>query len=91
MCNWNAVNGIVRKAIRSNRYADSEIGDALRRLAEEGRGVTVETLRISLDGFPTPSPRPSTTDARVGEGLRLAAKYAAMEAAGEMPALEEAE
>ncbi len=52
MCKWPAVNGVVIKAIRSERYTDDEIRDALLRLAAEGRGVTVETLRTELNGFP---------------------------------------
>jgi hypothetical protein len=52
MCKWPAVNGIVIRAIKSERYADDEIRAALLRLAQEGRGVTVETLRTELSGFP---------------------------------------
>ncbi|MEU8158012.1 hypothetical protein AB0B94_30535 [Micromonospora sp. NPDC048986] len=51
MSNWNAVNGVVRKAIRSNKFTDDEIRDAVLRLAKEGRGVSVETLRIELVGL----------------------------------------
>jgi hypothetical protein len=53
MCKWPAVNGIVLKAVRSGRFADDEIRDALLRLAAEGRSVTVETLRTELQGFPS--------------------------------------
>lgn len=52
MCNWPAINGIVLKALKSNKYADSEIRDGLLRLAGEGRAVTVETLRTELQGMP---------------------------------------
>ncbi len=64
MCKFPAVLGIVRKAIQSKRYTDDEIRDGLLRLAKEGRGVTVETLRTELDGFPARSQK-STTDDRV--------------------------
>ncbi len=48
-----AVLQIVRRARNSKRYSDQQIRDALVRLAEEGRAVTVDTLRYELDGFPT--------------------------------------
>lgn len=58
MCKWPAVNGIVGKAIKIGKWSDAEIYDALLRLAKEGRGVTVESLRVELDGLtPRASPR----------------------------------
>ena len=79
---WPAVNAIVIKAIKSERFTDDEIRNALLRLATEGRGVTIETLRVELQGLPSPgsavatrnghSPKPSTTDQRVAAGLALA-------------------
>jgi hypothetical protein len=52
MCKWPAVNGVVIKAIKSERFTDDEIGAALMRLAAEGRSVTVDTLRTELQGLP---------------------------------------
>jgi len=46
-----AIATMVRKAIASG-YSDTAIGDALRRLAEDGRTVTIDSLRIELDGPP---------------------------------------
>lgn len=58
MCKWPAVNGVVIKAIKTGKWTDEEIQDALLRMASEGRGVTVESLRIELDGLtPRASPR----------------------------------
>jgi hypothetical protein len=76
MSKWPAVNGIVLKAIKANRWQDDEIHDALLRLAAEGRPVTVETLRVELNGLPPPraAPRPSTTNSRVDAALALAAE-----------------
>lgn len=67
MCRWPAINGVVLKAIRTGRYSDREIHAALMRLAAEGRSVTVESLRIEIEGLtPRASPtRPSTTDQRM--------------------------
>ena len=84
MCKWPAINGVVIKAIKSQKFTDDEIRDALLRLAGEGRSVTVETLRVELAGIPPgtgqrANGRPSTTDQRVNQGLALAAKYAAEE------------
>jgi hypothetical protein len=61
MCKWPAVNGVILKAIRSGRFRDDEIHDALQRLAKEGRSVTVDSLRYELQGMPTgrASPRGS--------------------------------
>lgn len=50
MCNFPAIAGIVKKAIKAG-FEDDEIRDALIRLATEGRSVTVETLRIELEGL----------------------------------------
>lgn len=52
MCKWPAVNAIVIRAIKSEKFTDDEIRDALLRLAKEGRGVTVESLRVELAGLP---------------------------------------
>lgn len=86
LCKWPAVNGVVLKAIRSGRYADDQIQDALLRLADDNRPVTVDTLRIELNGMPasnlparingTNGRKPSTTDQRVGAALELATRYA---------------
>jgi hypothetical protein len=78
MCKWPAVNGVVLKAIRSERFTDAEIRDALLRLAAEGRSVTVETLRIELAGQPPPS-RPNRAEERTRSGLALVAKLEAEE------------
>jgi hypothetical protein len=55
MCNWNGVNQIVIKAIKAGKWTDQEIHNALLRLAEGNRGVSVETLRRELA-----PPMPST-------------------------------
>jgi hypothetical protein len=76
MSNFVAIRGIVKKAMAAD-YSDAEIIPALERLARDGRGVTTETLRVELQGLPTPrgQPKGSTTDERVMAGLALAAKY----------------
>jgi hypothetical protein len=52
MCKWTAVNGIVIHALKTGRYADDDVRAALLRLAAEGRPVTIETLRVELEGLP---------------------------------------
>lgn len=52
LCKWPAVNAVVIKAIKSEKFADDEIQAAVLRLAEQGRSLTVETLRIELSGQP---------------------------------------
>lgn len=52
MCKWPAVNGVVIKAIKSERFTDDEIRDALLRMAAENRSVTVDSLRTELGGLP---------------------------------------
>lgn len=51
MSRFPAVLGIVRKALKADHDAD-QVKAALLRLADEGRSVTVETLRIELEGAP---------------------------------------
>lgn len=77
MCKWPAVNAIVIKAIKADRWSDVEIQAALMRLAGDNRSVTVDSLRTELTGPPTAraAPKPSTTDQRVAIGLALAAKF----------------
>jgi hypothetical protein len=53
--------------------------------------VTADTLRIEITGKASngrASPKPSTTDQRVNQGLDLARKYAEREAAEELQRLE---
>lgn len=56
MCKWPAVNGVVIKAIKAERFADEEIRDALLRMAAENRSVTVDSLRTELAGLPASRP-----------------------------------
>jgi len=56
MCKWPAVNGVVVHAIKSGKYDDAEIQAALLRMAKSGQTVTVESLRIEIEGF-TPTQR----------------------------------
>jgi hypothetical protein len=51
MCKWPAVNTAVIRAIKTEKYADEEIRDALLRMAKDGTGVTIESLRVELAGF----------------------------------------
>ena len=56
MCKWPAVNGVVIKAIRSEKFTDAEIQAALLRMAAENRSVTVDSLRTELAGMPPRAP-----------------------------------
>ena len=86
LCRWPAINGVVLKALKTERYRDDEIKAALLRLAGDNRPVTADTLRIELNGMPvsnlparingTNGRKPSTTDQRVGAALELATRYA---------------
>lgn len=61
LSNFPAIAGIVRKAIRANRYSDEEITEALERMARDGRPVTTDALRIELEGMPEPRRKKSGT------------------------------
>lgn len=85
LCKWPAVNGVVLKALKTGRYTDDQIQAALLRLASDNRPVTVDTVRIELNGMPVSNlparvgangRKPSTTDQRVGAALELATRYA---------------
>jgi hypothetical protein len=58
MCKWPAINGVVIHAIKSGKYDDGEILAAMLRLAASGESVTVETLRVEIEGL-TPRGRHS--------------------------------
>lgn len=62
MSKWPAVNAIVMRAIKAGRWTDEQILDAVLRLAGDRRSVTIDSLRIELDGPPVMR---STTDDRV--------------------------
>lgn len=70
MCRWPAVNSVVIRAIKADKWADDEICDALLRLAKEGRSVTVDALRYELQGMPSSNARaaPTGTDGRFARG-----------------------
>jgi hypothetical protein len=48
MCKWQAVNAIVIRAINAKKWPDDEIRDAMLRLAESRRTVTVNSLGNEL-------------------------------------------
>jgi hypothetical protein len=60
MSKWPAVNAIVLRAMKTGRWSDQQIHDAMQRLAADRRGVTIDTLRHELTGPPASraSPRP---------------------------------
>ena len=86
LSNFVAIAGMARKAINAG-YSDPEIVDALLRIAAEGRSVTVEALRIEIEGR-TPRAKMSGTEmyARVSDTLSLD-----MTTGGAMTALQAAE
>jgi hypothetical protein len=59
MCRWPAINGVVVHAIKSGKYADDEILSALLRMAGTGQTVTVESLRIEIEGLAPKTPAPA--------------------------------
>jgi len=68
MCKWPAVNGVVMHAIKAGKYTDEEIHAALLRMAKSGHSVTVDALRIELEGL---APRGRHTSTRQDETDRL--------------------
>ncbi len=66
-----AVAGIVKRAIAADK-TDDEITSALLRLAAEGRSVTVETLRVEIEGLPPPA-RGGSAKKREGDRILLEA------------------
>jgi len=59
---WPAINGVVLKAVKTGRWTDTEIHDAMQRLAADRRSVTVETLRYELTGPPVSRASPRSGD-----------------------------
>lgn len=75
MSRFPAIAQIVRRALAAG-YHEDVITSALERLRVENRSVTLESLRVELDGPPALKTR-STTDERVQAGLDLMAKFRA--------------
>lgn len=59
MCSWPGTRGIIRKALTAGRDPTA-VDEALQRLVDEGRSLTIESLRIELDGMPAPRSRQSS-------------------------------
>lgn len=76
MCKWPSINGIVIKAIKAEKWSDEEIQAALLRLADEGRGVTIETLRRELAGDVPSRGRDSPAQSRNAQILNAARQRA---------------
>lgn len=73
LCKWPAVNGVVIRALKTERYSDDEIQAALLRMAGENRSVTVDSLRTELGGMPprnggTPGKKTNYTDEEYASG-----------------------
>jgi hypothetical protein len=88
MCKWTAVNGIVIHALKTGKYDDDQIRDALLRMAGNGQGVTIESLRVELEGF-TPRGRhanaESTGAQRARAGVEAGEQVQAMIDGGTIP------
>lgn len=76
MCKWPAVNAVVTRALKTGRWKDDEVCAALARLSEDGRPVTVDTLRIQLTGL-TPWNRPAGREAELRDLQAQWAQWAA--------------
>lgn len=77
-----AIMGIVKKALKAG-YAPERIEAALIDLADEGRPVTIDTLRIQLEGI---APTPSRRDQRLNQTMAWAAEQDALDAMQEVEA-----
>lgn len=60
LSNFPAVMGVAKKALNAG-YEEQTINDALTRLATDGRPVTVDTLRVEIEGLPARSTRRTRT------------------------------
>ena len=76
MCKWPAVNTVVIRAIKTEKWTDDEIQAAVLRMAAENRSVTIDALRTELNGLPAPkgraSPGPESTGAERARSIREA-------------------
>jgi hypothetical protein len=85
LSNWNGVNALVLKGVRSGRYADQELRDAVLRLADEGRPVTADTLRIAMEGIAPPArAAPNKAEQRTASNVALAQRLRAEESQKEI-------
>lgn len=81
-----AVMGIVKRALATNLYTPEQITDALIALADEGRPVTVDTLRIALEGMPV---RATRAENRMRDLARDVERITQLEGFGWLPELEQ--
>lgn len=63
-----AVSGVVKTAVRSGEYTEQQIVNGINDLAEERRPVTLDSLRIAMEGLPK-SKRFATDTPRPGSGV----------------------
>lgn len=81
-----AVMGIVKRALATNLYTPEQITDALIALANEGRPVTVDTLRIALEGMPV---RATRAENRMRDLARDVERIEQLQGFGWLPELEQ--
>lgn len=67
LSNFPAIAAIARKAIKAG-YPEDEIRAGLLRLADDGRSVTTETLRIEIEGLPERKTRQPDRAAEIALG-----------------------
>lgn len=75
-----AVMGIVKKALKAG-YSDQQITIALEGLADDGRPVTVDSLRIQMEGLPA-TRSVTALDRKRNRQREVLAKYSGTEAIG---------
>lgn len=73
MCKWPAVLGIVKAALKTGHWTDQAVLEGVMRLAESERSLTVETLRVELNGFSARASPPPVNRAteRTQQGLAI--------------------
>ena len=69
MSKYPIAHGVITRAVDSGRFSGEVIMAAVERLAKEGRGLTLETLRVELVGF-TPRTNGTPTRAPLRERLK---------------------
>lgn len=84
MSKFEAIQGVVKKALSANYHPDV-IERALRTLAAEGRSVTVESMRVAMEGLPPRKSRSDEVLAREMERSRTADAARAQSVAGLPP------
>ena len=73
MCKYPAVLGVVTHALKTGKYTDEQVRDAVLRMANTGVTVTIAALRTEIEGFTPRDYRQESEQAKTSRAMQRAA------------------